>query len=163
MVPKYPPQREMVNISNISICHQNKILAHGPNPLHPHIKISKKIPLLQRVKKVLLFTGKLWYDNMTATFAARELCTHKEETFVLERNKSKINGMWYINMKKLPENNPPLNNIANRVYEIRKKRKSLTNSIKKRGTQPLWTVSKPSNQVFWNMDRTNRRVSNQTP
>ena len=85
---------------------------------------------------------------MTATFAARELYTHKEETFVLERNKSKINGMWYINMKKLPENNPPLNNIANRVYKIRKKRKSSTNSIKKCGTPPLWTVSKPSNQVF---------------
>ena len=70
---------------------------------------------------------------MNASFTKNKLYIHKKEELVLELNISKINGMWYINMKRTSKNSP-LKNIANSVHEIRKKKTPSTTSPNKCGT-----------------------------
>ena len=82
---------------------------------------------LHRVEgKILLFVSQFYNANIDATFTSNKLYIFKEEKVVLEGSRSKINSMWYINIQnKLPENNTPLKNIYNWVYENRKREESI--------------------------------------
>ena len=82
---------------------------------------------LHRVEgKILLSVSQFYNANIDATFTSNKLYIFKEEKVVLEGSRSKINSMWYINIQnKLPENNTPLKNIYNWVYENRKREESI--------------------------------------
>ena len=81
-----------------------------------------KFPIFRYLKpKIIVYIGKFYDTNTTATFTAKKLYIRKEEIVLLEVNRSKINGTWHRNIQnEHPKHNITKKNTAKIIYETRK-------------------------------------------